>query len=121
MDMKTNMVERNEKTRPDFATLCLDSCRKLLDRIERVKQAVLDEFHETMEAHNQMVRLAVNEAEALAWETDYPHLVFPTLAREKAEEVTSWEDRQRQIRRSQSRRSYFDNSVSFLAPAFSAA
>src|SRR6266446_3584063 len=121
MDMKTNLTEENTDTRPNFATVCLDSCRKLLNRIERVKQAVLDEFHETMDAHNQMVRLAVNEAEALAWETDYPHLVFPTLAREKAEEVTSWEDRQREIRRSQSRRSYFNNSVSFLAPAFSAA
>ena len=118
--MKTNIVERNENTRPDFATFCLDSCRKLLDRIEQAKQAVLDEFRDTMDAHNQMVRLAVNEAEALAWETDYPHLVFPTLAHEKAQEVTSWEARQREIRRSQSRRSHRDNSVSFLAPAFSA-
>jgi len=118
--MKTNVVETNENTRPDFGTFCLDSCRKVLDRIEQVKQAVLDEFRDTMDAHNQMVRLAVNEAEALAWETDYPHLVFPALAHEKAEQVTSWEDRQRQIRRSQSRRTYRDNSVNFLAPAFSA-
>jgi hypothetical protein len=120
MDMKTNIVERNENTRPDFATLCLDSCRKLLDRIERVKQAVLDEFHYTMDTHNQMVRLAVNEAEALAWETDFPHLVFPTLALEKAEQISSWEARQREITRSESRRSYLNNSVNFLAPAFSA-
>ena len=118
--MKTNIVERNENTSRDFATVCLDSCRKLLDRIEQVKGAVLDEFHETMEAHNQMVRLAVNEAEALAWETDYPHLLFPALAQEKAEQVSSWEARQREIRRSQFRPSYRDNSVSFLAPAFSA-
>src|SRR5215470_14067904 len=119
MDMNTNVVERIENTRPDFATLCLDSCRKLLDRIERVKQAVLDEFHETMDAHDQMVRLAVNEAEALAWETDYPHLVFPALAQEKAQQVNSWEARQREIKRSQPRRTYYD-SVNFLAPAFSA-
>jgi hypothetical protein len=118
MDMKTNLTERNENT--SFATVCLDSCRKLLDRIEKAKQAVLDEFHDTMDAHNQMLRLAVNEAEALAWETDYPHLVFPALAHEKAEQVNSWETRQREIRRSQSRRSYRDDSVSFLATAFSA-
>jgi len=118
--MKTNVVETNENTRRDFATLCLDSCRKVVDRIEQVKQAVLDEFRDTMDAHNQMVRLAVNEAEALAWETEYPHLVFPTLAHEKAEQVTSWAARQREIRRSQSRRSYFNNSVNFLATAFSA-
>jgi hypothetical protein len=119
MDMKTNLIEKNED-RPNFATVCLDSCRKLLDRIEKVKQTVLDEFNDTMDAHNQMLRLAVNEAEALAWETDYPHLVFPALAHEKAAQVTSWEARQREIRRSQSRRSYRDNSVSFLAAAFSA-
>jgi len=119
MDMKTNLIEKNQDTR-NFATVCLDSCRKLLDRIEKVKQAVLDKFDDTMDAHNQMLRLAVNEAEALAWETDYPHLVFPALAHEKAEQVTSSEARQREIRRSQSRRNYRDNSVSFLAPEFSA-
>ena|SRR6185369_5280980 len=119
--MKTNLTERNENARSDFATVCLNSCRKLLDRIERVKQTVLDEFHDTMDAHNQMVRLAVNEAEALAWETDYPHLLFPALAHEKAEQVSSWEKRQREVKRSQLRRSYFDDSASFVAPAFSAA
>lgn len=119
--MNTKLIEKNQNARPDFATVCLDSCRKLLDRIEQVKQTVLDEFHDTLDAHNQMVRLAVNEAEALAWETDYPHLLFPALAQEKAEQVSSWENRQREVKRSQSRRSYFDNSVSFLATAFSAA
>src|SRR5215831_1953609 len=113
MDMKTNTIEKKENTHSDLAALCLDSCRKLLNRIERAKQAVLDEFHETMDAHNQMVRLAVNEAEALAWETDYPHLVFPALAEEKAQQVTSWEARQREIKRSQPRRNYFNNSVSY--------
>ena len=117
--MKTNLTEKNENTRPDFATLCLNSCRKLLDRIDKVKQAVLDEFHDTMDAHNQILRLAVNEAEALAWETDYPHLVFPALAHEKAEQVTSWEERQREIRRSQSERDSRSGLSNLFASAFS--
>ena len=117
--MKTNLIEKNENTRPGFATLCLDSCRRLIDRIEKVKQAVLDEFHETMDAHNQMLRLAVNEAEALAWETDYPHLLFPALAQEKAEQVSSWETRQREITRSQWDRNSRNGLSNFLAPAFS--
>jgi hypothetical protein len=119
MSMKTNLIEKNENSRPDFATLCLDSCRKLLDRIEKIKQAVLDEFHDTLEAHNQMLRLAVNEAEALAWETDYPDLVFPALAHEKAQQVTSWEARQREIRRSQWEVNSRSGLSNFLAPAFS--
>jgi hypothetical protein len=117
MDMKTNLTEKNENSRQDFGTLCLDTCRKLLNRIEQVKQAVLDEFHETLDAHNQMLRLAVNEAEALAWETDYPHLVFPALAHEKAEQVNSWQARQRKIRRSQWERN--SRTPTFLAPPFS--
>jgi len=118
--MKTNLTEKNENNRSDFATLCLDTCRKLLNRIEQVKQAVLDEFHDTLAAHNQMLRLAVNEAEALAWETDYPHLIFPALAHEKAEEVTSWEARQRDMRRSQEERNSQSGLSNFFAPTFSA-
>jgi len=113
MDMNTEILE---KTNQNFATRCLESCRKLLDRIASVKEAVLDEFHDTVDAHNRMLRLAVNEAEALAWETDYPHLVFPTLAHEKAQEVTSWEARQQEIKHSPSRQ---NESLSYLARAFS--
>jgi hypothetical protein len=119
MDMKTNLTEKNEVTRPNFAAVCLNSCRKLLDRIDKVKQAVLNEFHDTLDAHNQMLRLAVNEAEALAWETDYPHLVFPALAHEKAEQVTSWEVRQREIRRSQWERNSRNGLSNLLGSAFS--
>lgn len=116
MDMKTNLIEKNRDT-SDFATLCLDTCRKLLDRIAWVKQAVFDEFRDTVAAHNQMLRLAVNEAEALAWQTDYPHLVFPALAHEKAQQVNSWETRQREIRRLQ--REHNSRTPSFPTPAFS--
>lgn len=111
--MKTEQMEKIDNP-STFASACLASCRKLLDRIAQVKQAVLDEFHDTVDAHNKMLRLAVNEAEALAWETDYPELVFPTLAQEKAAEVTSWQARQRELR------NFSPNySRSILAPAFS--
>jgi len=113
--MKTELLEKTHNPERNFAEICLDSCRKLLDRIAKVKEAVLGEFHDTVDAHNKMLRLALNEAEALAWETDYPHLVFPALALEKAEEVTSWEARQREV----VGRFSPNNSPSYLAPAFS--
>jgi hypothetical protein len=50
-----------------------------------------------VDAHQKLLRLAVNEAEALAYETDYPHLVFPALAEEKAQQVAAWETRQQVI------------------------
>jgi hypothetical protein len=45
----------------------------------------------------QLVRLALNEAEALARQTWYPHLVFPDLAAEKIQAVAAWENRQRRL------------------------
>ena len=47
-----------------------------------------------------MLRLALNEAEAIAWQTEYPHLIFPTLAQEKAEEVAAWQEHALAIRES---------------------
>lgn len=43
---------------------------------------------------SQIVRLALAEAEALATQTNYPHLLFPLLAEEKVAQVTRWQERQ---------------------------
>src|SRR5947209_4762300 len=74
-----------------FTNACKDCGRKLLAQIEKAKSAILAEFHDTLGAHEQMLRLALNEAEALAWETSVPQLVFPTLALEKVQAVASWQ------------------------------
>ena len=80
-----------------FARACIASCEKLIAQIQRAKEILFDEFRETRAAHEQLLRLALMEAEALAWQTPYPHLVFPTLAREKAEAVATWTARQHSI------------------------
>jgi len=46
----------------------------------------------------RMLQLALNEAEAVAWQTDYPHLLFPELAMEKVQAVASWNHRQTAVR-----------------------
>jgi hypothetical protein len=46
-----------------------------------------------------MLQLALNEAEALAWQSAYPHLVFPALAMEKVQEIADWNRHQRSVRR----------------------
>src|SRR5215831_8510712 len=81
-----------------FKRICLASCRALLAQIESTKDAILAEFRKDAGGQERMLRLAVNEAEALAWQTEYPHLLFPTLAQEKAEEVVAWQARERAIR-----------------------
>jgi hypothetical protein len=75
-----------------------DSCQELLNRIKSAKEDLLSEFRPSVGPYDRMLRLALNEAEGLARETDFPLLVFPTLAREKAEAVTAWKVRQQGMR-----------------------
>ena len=94
----TEQTEKNITPNPSFAEVCLTSCQKLIAQIEKAKDTVLAEFRETRETHEQLLRLALNEAEALAWQTEFPQLVFPTLAMEKAQAVATWGARQQSIR-----------------------
>ena len=74
-------------------------CRNAAARIAKAKARILSEFRERLEDHGHVLRLAVNEAEALAWQTEYPHLLFPSLAAEKAQAVAAWHRRQELLRR----------------------
>ena len=68
-------------------------------QIARAKEAMLFEHAESVGPHARLLRLALNEAEALAWQTEFPHLVFPTLALEKAQAAVAWHQRQSALRR----------------------
>ena len=97
--MNTNLqINESPEANRSFANICLGSCQKLMTQIQKTKDSILAEFRETLGAHEQLLRLALTEAEALACETPYPHLVFPTLALEKAQGVAAWGAHQRSIR-----------------------
>ena len=81
-----------------LSSLCLRSCRKILAQIRKARNAIFAESRDTLEAHERMLQLALNEAEALAWQTEYPHLLFPALAAEKVHAVADWNRQQRSIR-----------------------
>ena len=85
----------NPSSKSNFATACLATCQKVLAQFENSRQAIVAEFNAKFGAPEQLLRLAVNEAEALAWQTEYPHLFFPALAVEKAQTAVSWHERQR--------------------------
>lgn len=85
-----------------LTSVCRASCQKLLAQIEKTKESILAEFRQSLAANEQLLRLALNEAEALAWLTAYPQLVFPTLALEKAQAVADWDAHQRSIGRAPS-------------------
>ncbi len=67
------------------------------DEIARAKRTTMRDYSAEVGEHLRLLRLALNEAEALAWQTDYPHLVFPVLAAEKARATARWHRRQRAL------------------------
>jgi hypothetical protein len=66
--------------------------------IQHAKEALLFEHVNGAGEHGRLLRLALNEAEGLAWQTEFPHLVFPELAREKAWAAVAWHQRQLSLR-----------------------
>jgi hypothetical protein len=83
----------------NFSNRCRKSYDKVVAQLKKVRKTVFGQFQEALAGHQKALRLALNEAEALAWETPYPHLVFADLAEEKARALAAWSDRQRAIRR----------------------
>ena len=96
---RTNNYRRFNRT----ANHALERCRNTGDAIRRAvlraKELVLNEYAHLAEENLRVLRLALNEAEALAWQTDFPHLFFPALATEKAQTAVTWHQRQRAVRR----------------------
>ncbi len=70
------------------------------DPINKIKDEIFAEFKPALDANEQLLRLALIEADALARQTEYPHLVFPLLATEKAQNAARWQFRQRFLLRS---------------------
>lgn len=96
--MNTNRGADENNGTSKFAVACAEQCRKLGAALAEAKESLVAEFKETYEIHERLLRLIINEAEALAFETEYPHLVFPTLALEKVRVAANWHERQDLIR-----------------------
>ena len=77
--------------------------RNTLEAIAKVRALVGREFSTLRQREPHLLRQALNEAEAIAWQTGFPQLVFPSLALEKARAVATWESRQRTMRQLSSR------------------
>src|SRR2546428_13960839 len=77
--------------------------RNTLVAIAKARALVEGEFSILLQREPRLLRQALNEAEAIAWQTGFPQLVFPSLALEKARAVAAWENRQRTMRQPTSR------------------
>jgi hypothetical protein len=96
---QTNEGWENANGGSSFSKKCVKSCKGILAQISWTKDAIFAEARGTLKLQDQMLRLALNEAEALAWQTLYPHLVFPALAAEKVQGVAAWNNHQRLVSR----------------------
>lgn len=70
----------------------------------RMKETMLEQNQATTEFRfeQDLIRFAVNEAEALAWTSPFPLLVFPALTQEKTDQARKHFQKQQEIwRRSQ--------------------
>ena len=66
--------------------------------IGAVRATIERDFSALIELQPRLLRLALNEAEALAWQSGFPELIFPILAQEKAGKVAAWHERQQSVR-----------------------
>jgi len=88
------MNTNTSNLRSNIARKCIACGQKVAAQIEKIKASVLEEFHDGLEKHDHLLHLAINEAEALAWQSQYPQLVFADLATEKAQAVEAWSKHQ---------------------------
>jgi len=102
-NMKRLTTKESGRTAATVATLrtnCAACYEKMSAQITATREVILAESRQALTAPERLLRLALNEAEALAWQTTYPHLVFPSLATEKVQAVAAWNSNQQLVRRS---------------------
>ncbi len=66
-------------------------------RMDAIKNALWCDGGAISGVEHHMLRLALNEAEALAWLTPFPYLLFPLLAEEKVAAFRQWAAHQQEI------------------------
>jgi hypothetical protein len=93
-------LETKLSTKNSLANFCVSCARKVASQIQNLKNELISQFRGTFSGNERMLRLVLNEAEALAFSTDYPQLFFPTLALEKVRSAVVWQRHQAQLRTS---------------------
>ena len=64
-------------------------CRHLLAALADLKTRLQRKFEQAYPGQSQVIRRAVAEAEQLAWQTPFPHLLLPDLAEVRVSELVA--------------------------------
>ncbi len=78
----------------ELPVVWLEGGEPIQAQIQQLRQKLSASHPFSRDGKSHLIRLALNEAEALAWQTEYPHLVFPALAEEKIAAIQQWHSRQ---------------------------
>jgi hypothetical protein len=93
----TNESKDTSMSLRNLTRACGAVCQKVLNGIRQAKAELLVEYQSLFVGHERSLRLALSEAESLAWQTDFPHLFFPDLAMEKVQVLADRERYQRAV------------------------
>lgn len=92
------------KNHTKFSNSVIEACalsyQKAASLVTTARTSIMDQFRDLAAEDQHTLRLVLNEAEALAWQTEYPELVFQDLAEEKARGFVQWMAHQRDVRTS---------------------
>ena len=67
------------------------------DAVTRARRGIENDWLKLREQEPRISRLVLNEAEAIAWQTGWPDLVFPALAEEKLQALSAWHRAQKAL------------------------
>src|SRR3569623_1346734 len=94
ISQKSDLISSRERTTPQSGHRRFS--RACLERIQQFNESILSEmsFRFAGTLSPEMIRLAVNEADALASSTPFPALFLPALAEEKLRLAQQWHSTQ---------------------------
>lgn len=96
--MNTTKQNKNNLTGTKaFTAACLGACGKISAQLTQAKNNLVAEFRDRFQNHESWLDLVLFQADAIAQQTNYPHLFFPLLAAEKLQAATQWQLRQQSM------------------------
>jgi len=84
--MKSTSNSTNSKSAVHAST---QFCRKLIFSLGKLKGRLYEKYERAHPGRSQLIRQAVAEAEELAWQTPFPHLLLPDFAEVRLAEIVA--------------------------------
>jgi hypothetical protein len=91
-------MKTDTKLSNSVSVTCARTYKKVAALVNRSRASIVAQFRDLAAEHQHALRLVLNEAEALAWQSEFPHLLFQDLAEEKTRGFATWLARQRALR-----------------------